>query len=64
MFCGLEEKRTRFRKKKRKKKDKEKKNGKKGGKNFIVAESELVGIKGYYTTYNREKYFLPNLSRF
>ena len=41
MFCGLEEKgRTRFRKK-----NKEKKKTK--GKNFIMAISGLVGMRGY-----------------
>ena len=44
MFCGLGEKeRTRFRKKKEKK--------------LIAAKSGLVGIKGYFKTYNPMKYF-------
>ena len=42
MFCGLEEERTRFRKKKQKN---------------IAAKSGLVmvGMKGYLTTYNHVK---------
>ena len=51
MFCGLEEERTRFRKKKKRKK-------------LIAANSGLVEMKGYFKTYNRAKYFLPYLSRF
>ena len=53
MFCGLGEKRTKLRKKKKKK-----------VKNLIVAESGLVGMKGYPKTYTRIKYFLPYLSHF
>ena len=49
MFCGLgEEERTKSRKKKKEI-------------NLIAAESELVGMKGYLTTYNHVKYFLPYL---
>ena len=55
MFCGLgEEERTKLGKKKEKKKEI----------NLIVAESGLVGMKGYIKTYNHMKYFLPYLSRF
>ena len=51
MFCGLGEKeRTKIREKK--------------GKNLIAAKSGLVGMKGYFQTYNHMKYFLPYLSRF
>ena len=32
--------------------------------NLIAARSELVGMEGYLTTYNRVKYFLPYFSRF
>ena len=53
MFCGLEEERTRFRKKKKKKKGKNEKKGK----NVIAAKSGLVGITGYLRAYNRVKYF-------
>ena len=55
MFCDLEEERTWFRKKKKRKKKE---------KNLIAAKSGLVGIKGYFKTYNRVKYFLPYLSCF
>ena len=53
MLCGLgEEERTRFRKKtQKKKKNKEK--------NLIAAKSGLVGMNGYFKTYNHVKYFLP-----
>ena len=73
MLCGLgEEERTKIRKKKKKKKGKKKeKKGKKKGKkrkkkeiNLIAAKSGLVGMKGYFETYNPMKYFLPYLSRF
>ena len=48
MFCGLgEEERPKLRKKKKAKKEK----------NLIAAKSGLVGIKGYFKTYNRVKYF-------
>ena len=51
MCCGLEEERTRFRKKKEKK--------------LIVAKSGLVGMKEHLKTLNNPvKYFLPYLSRF
>ena len=51
MCCGLgEEEHT----KKRKKKEI----------NLIDAKSGLVGMKGYFETYNPMKYFLPYLSRF
>ena len=60
MFCGLgEEEHTKFRKKKKKKKNQQKKE-----QNFIEAKIGLVGIKGYLKSYNRVKYFLPDLSRF
>ena len=55
MFCGLEEERTKIRKKKRKKKKEI---------NLIAAKSGLVGTKGYLKTYNHMKCFLPYLSRF
>ena len=32
--------------------------------NLIAAKSGLVGMKGYFKTYNHMKYFLPYLSRF
>ena len=51
MFCGLEEERINFRKKKKEKK-------------LIAAKSGLVRTKGYFKTYNLVKYFLPYLSRF
>ena len=51
MLCGLEEERTKIRKKKKKM-------------NLIATKSELVGMKGYLKTYNHTKYFLPYLSRF
>ena len=35
--------------------------GKKKRKNLIAAKSDLVGMKGYFKTYNRVKYFLPYL---
>ena len=55
MCCGLgEEERTKFRKKKKEKKEI----------NLIAAKSGLVGMKGYFETYNPMKYFLPYLSRF
>ena len=55
MLCGLAEERTRFRKKKKRKKKI----------NLIAAKSGLVGMKKYFKTYNRVKYFLPYLgSRF
>ena len=41
MFCGLEEERTKFRKKVKKQK----------GKKLIAAKSGLVGMKGYLRTY-------------
>ena len=48
MFCGLgEEEGTRFRKKKEKKE-----------KNLITAKSGLVGMKGYFKTYNRANPYL------
>ena len=46
MFCGLEE-RTKIRKKKKEKKEI----------NLIAAKSGLVGMKGYFKTYNHMKYF-------
>ena len=49
MCCGLgEEERTKIRKKNRKKKEI----------NLIVAKSRLVGLKGYFETYNAIKPFL------
>ena len=42
MFRSLEEERTRFRKKKKEKK--------------LIA-AKVVGIKGYFETYNKVKYF-------
>ena len=54
MFCGLEEERTKFSKKKKGKKEI----------NFIATKSGLVGMKGNLETYNPMKYFLPYLSRF
>ena len=32
--------------------------------NVIAAKRGLVGMKGYFKTYNDMKYFLPYLSRF
>ena len=71
MFCGLgEEERTKIRKKKKGKKGKKRKKrkkikkGKKKELNLIAAKSGLVGMKGYFKTYNHIKYFLPYLSRF
>ena len=71
MFCGLgKEERTRFMKKKKKKNEKKEKKGKKRKKkekkeiNLVAAKSGLVGMKGYFETYNPMKYFLPYLSRF
>ena len=59
MCCGLgEEERTKIRKKKKEKKKKKKEI------NLIAAKSGLVGMKGYFETYNPMKYFLPYLSRF
>ena len=56
MVCGSgKEERTRFRKKQA---------GKKNKKKLIAAKSGLIGMKEYLKTYNREKYFLPYLSRF
>ena len=56
MFCGSGEgKRTRFRKEKKGKRKKEKK------KKLIAAKIVLDGIKEYFTTYNRAKYFLQCL---
>ena len=56
MFCGFgEEERTRFTKKRRTKKEKKK---------LIEAKSGLVGMKRYFETYNRVKYFLWHLNRF
>ena len=52
MFCGLEEERTKFRKKKEKEI------------NLIAATSGLVGMKGCLKTYNLVKYFFPYFSRF
>ena len=64
MFCGLEEERTKIRKKKKGKKGKKRKKNEKKWKNLFAAKSGLVGIKGYLETYNPMKYFLPYLSRF
>ena len=68
MFCGLgEEERTKIRKKKRKKKEikgKKEKKKKKKEVNLIAVTSGLVGMKGYFKTFNHMKYFLPYLSRF
>ena len=65
MCCGLgEEERTKITKKKRKKKEKKGKKGKKKEKkemNLIAAKRGLVGMKGYFETYNLMKYFLPYL---
>ena len=56
MCCGLgEEERTKI---------SEEKKGKKKEMNLIAAKSGLVGMKGYFETYNPMKYFLPYLSRF
>ena len=55
MFCGLEEERTKIRKKKKEKKKEM---------NLIAAKTCLVGMKEYLKTYNHMKYFLPYLSRF
>ena len=56
MFCGLgEEEHTKIRKKRKKKKEEM---------NFIAAKSGLVGMKGYFKTYNHMKYFLPVLKPF
>ena len=46
-----EEERTKFRKKRNKKKKKEK------TKNLTAAKRGLVGMKGYFKTYNLVKYF-------
>ena len=54
MFCGLGEERTKFRKRKKEKKEI----------NLTAAESGLVGMKGYFKTYNTMKYFLPYLKPF
>ena len=55
MFCSLgEEESTKVRKEKKEKKEKK----------LIAAKSGLVGMKKYFKTYNRIKYFLPYLSRF
>ena len=57
MFCGLgEEEPTKIRKKEKEKK--EKRNERHHG------QARLVGMKGYFKTYNHMKYFLPYLSRF
>ena len=56
MFCGLEEERTKIRKKKKK--------GKKKEINLIAAKSGLIGIKGYLKTYNHMKYFLRYFKSF
>ena len=58
MFCGLGEESVQKlgRKKGNKRKKKEM--------NLIAAKSGLVGMKGYFKTCNRVKYFLPYLSRF
>ena len=56
MSFGLgEEERTKIRKKKKEKKKEM---------NLIAAKRGLVGMKGYFETYNHMKYFLPYLSRF
>ena len=56
MFCGLgEEKRTKISKKKKEKKGKKRKKKEKKEKkeiNLIAAKSGLVGMKGYFETYN------------
>ena len=55
MCCGLgEEERTKIRKKKKEKKRKKKE--KKKEINLIAAKSGLVGMKGYFKTYNHMKY--------
>ena len=60
MFCGLgEEERTKIRKKKKGKKGNKRKKWKKKEMNLIAAKSGLVGMKGYFKTYNHMKYFLP-----
>ena len=65
MFCGLgEEERTKIRKKKRKKKEKKKEKKGKKETNLIATKIGLVGMKGYFETYNLMKYFLPYLRRF
>ena len=48
IFCGLEEERTKFRKKEKEKKEI----------NLIAAKSGLLWLKGYLKTYNPMKYFL------
>ena len=53
MFCGLEEERTRFTKKKKKKTEKGKIE-----KILFAAKGGLAGIKGYLETYNHVKHFL------
>ena len=57
MICDLGEERTRVTKKKRKKREKSIKKEK----NLIAAITGLVGIKEYFKTYYRVKYFLPFL---
>ena len=58
MLCSLEEERTKFRKKKKDRKKVKKEI------NLMAAKSGLVGMKGYFKTYNRAKYFLLYLTRF